>query len=83
MINKATKATLAMFNTLKILHTMMVTITPENIEKKESSQKYKCTKATADPMKLDFERSNDNFLVSFSSGEITKIMESNVQNNSN
>lgn len=38
-------------------------------------------KATKEPIRLDLKRSIDNLRESFSSGEITSIIDSNVQNN--
>ena len=46
------------------------------------SKKNNSTMATAEPIKLDLNRSIDNLLVSFSSGEMTRIIESNVQKSS-
>ena len=82
IINSATKATLAIFITLNKRQTMIVKIIPTIIEYAESSQIYRINNATAEPIRFDFDRSIESFLVSFSSGDITKIIDNNVQNNS-
>src|SRR5690606_17903540 len=82
IINNATKATRAIFNTLNKRQTIIVTKMPAMMVYTLGSKNKSITIATAEPIKLDLNRSMDSLLVSFSSGEITNMMDNNVQNNS-
>ena|SRR5690606_38152284 len=83
MINKATIATLAMFRILNPQHRKMVSTIPVIIEYTDFGNSQTQPMATTDPTKFDLNRSIESLFESFSSGEITKIMDNNAQKTSN
>src|SRR5690606_39625232 len=83
MINRATIATLAIFRILNPQQRNIVSTIPVIIEYTDLGNNHTQAIATTEPTKLDLKRSMESRLESFSSGEITKIMDNNAQKISN
>lgn len=82
MIIRATTATLAIFITLNVRQTIIVNINPVIIANRFEPIKNMQAIATMEPIKFDLNRSIDSLRESFSSGDITNMIDNKVQNNS-
>ncbi len=76
-------ATRAIFNILNARHKIIVMIMPAIMENTLFGSSHTQAIATDEPTKFDLNRSIDNLLESFSSGEMTRMMDNKAQNISN